>query len=922
MARVIIVDDNLENRYLLRAILQGHGYEVDEALQGAEALALARQAPPDLIISDLLMPVMDGYTLLREWKADEQLRTIPFIVYTATYTEPKDERLALDMGADAFMVKPAEPDQFMIAVRGVLEAAQSKDLPPVRVPHAEEKVLLKEYSEILIHKLEEKVVQLEQELVRRRQAEIRLAESETLFRNMFEEHAAAALIIDPDTGRIIDANHAAARFYGWSREQLRQMKIQDINTLTPEETLLEMEKARSDNRTQLEFRHRRADGSIRDVEVYSSNSAARGREVLYSIVHDITQRKQAQAALRESEALLRLAGRVARLGGWILNLADNRIVWSDEVAAILDMPCGCSPTLGDALNFFAPEWKERAEGVVGACAREGTAFDEEMQLITAQGRRIWGRAIGEAIRDQSGTITGLQGAFQDITEQKLAEAERERLMVAIEHSGEIIIITDPQGRIEYVNPVFETVTGYSRQEVLGQTPRLLRSGAQDEAFYQQMWQTISSGRTWDGRLVNKRKDGSLYTEAATISPVLNAAGKIVNYVAAKRDITENLRLMEQSQQAQKMEAVGQLAGGVAHDFNNILSVILGYTELALEECEATNPLRASLGEILKAGRRSRDIVRQLLAFARRQTIVPEVLDLNGTVEGMLRMLRCLIGENLALEWLPGARLWPVKMDPGQLDQILANLCINARDAVTNAGTISIETGNVVFDLEYCGQHAGSIPGDFVRLTVSDNGCGMDQATVSRIFEPFFTTKEPGHGTGLGLATVYGIVKQNNGFVNVYSELGSGTTFRIYLPRCADAGGRIPVETEAEIPRGQGETVLLVEDDASILRLASRMLTGLGYTVLTAETPGRAILIAEKQDGKIHLLITDVVMPGTNGRDLAARLREIRPAMKCLFMSGYTADVIAHRGVLSEGVQFLQKPFSIRDMATKVRRALN
>jgi len=422
-------------------------------------------------------------------------------------------------------------------------------------------------------------------------------------------------------------------------------------------------------------------------------------------------------------------------------------------------------------------------------------------------------------------------------------------------------------------------------------------------------------------MVNKRKDGTLYTEEATISPVRDSSGLIVNYVAVQRDVTEHLRLAAQFQQAQKMEAVGLLAGGVAHDFNNMLTVILGYAELAQHKVDPTTPLHDNLEEIIAAAKRSAEITRQLLTFARKQTIVPVVLDLNHAVESTLKMLRRLIGENIDLTWLPDSSLCPIKMDPIQVDQILANLCVNARDAIADVGKVTIETGSEFFDETYCVQHVGFVAGNYVQLTVSDNGCGMDKRTLSQIFEPFFTSKVVGQGTGLGLSMVYGIVKQNHGFINVYSEPGNGTTFRIYLPRSADNTVDNGLEIAAEIPKSCGETVLLVEDEPALLKLGKMMLEQLGYQVMAAGTPGEAIALARKHAGKIQLLVTDVVMPKMNGRQLAERLLVIRPSMRCLFMSGYTANVIAHRGVLDEGVDFIQKPFSMQALASKIRTVL-
>ena len=544
---------------------------------------------------------------------------------------------------------------------------------------------------------------------------------------------------------------------------------------------------------------------------------------------------------------------------------------------------------------------------------------EDLPLETLDGKPVAVEFVSNVyLVDHSKVI---QCNIRDITAHKRAKAERTQLMAAIEQVGEAIVMTDAQGGIQFVNPAFKRMTGYRGKEVVGQNPRLLKSGKQDEPFYRNLWGTISSGKTWAGRMVNKRKDGTFYTEETTISPVRNVSGQIVNYVSVGRDISDHLRLSAQFQQAQKMEAVGLLAGGMAHDYNNMLSVILGYAELALRKVEPTQSLHADLEEIIKAANRSTEITRQLLAFARKQTIIPVVLDLNRAVESMLKMLKRLIGEDIDLAWMPEKDLYPVKMDPVQVDQILANLCVNARDAIADVGKVTIETGNAVFDETYCADHPGFIAGEYVLLAVSDDGCGMDKETIDQIFEPFFTSKGVGQGTGLGLSMVYGIVKQNNGFINVYSEPGAGTTFRIYLSRHAGQAIDTHREKAADIPLGCGEIVLLVEDEPAILNMGKIMLEQLGYRVLAADRPDEALRMAEEHAGEIQLLITDVVMPEMNGRDLAKRLQFLYPSLKILFMSGYTADVIAHRGVLDKGVNFFQKPFSLRELSVKVREAL-
>ncbi|NCA83517.1 MAG: response regulator [Opitutae bacterium] len=415
-----------------------------------------------------------------------------------------------------------------------------------------------------------------------------------------------------------------------------------------------------------------------------------------------------------------------------------------------------------------------------------------------------------------------------------------------------------------------------------------------------------------GRVTSHTKDGK----------PLMMMGTHQDISARKQAEGEKARLEADLQHAQKMESVGRLAGGVAHDFNNILTVILGHAEMALEQVDPSQPIRHDLKEIHKAAQRSADLTRQLLAFARKQTVAPRVLDLNQTIGGMRHMLQRLLGEGIDLSWGPQEGLWPVKVDPSQVDQILVNLCANARDSIAGIGQIVIGAENVAFDEAACAGRAGFLPGEFVRLSVEDNGSGMDRETLGHIFEPFFTTKGLGKGTGLGLPTIYGIVKQNKGFIHVRSEPGAGTVFSLHLPRHVGEAELVSADVSAPPGEGGHETILLVEDEASILRMTKEMIEQQGYAVLAASGPDVALRLAREHAGEIHLLLTDVVMPGMNGRDLAQELLKTRPDIRCLFMSGYTADLIAENGRLREGVHFIQKPFSGTELATRIRAALD
>ncbi len=497
----------------------------------------------------------------------------------------------------------------------------------------------------------------------------------------------------------------------------------------------------------------------------------------------------------------------------------------------------------------------------------------------------------------------------------------------------IVFQLDRAGNFEFVNKAGFEAFGYAKDDVLGGMLNARHMFVETDLT--RVVENLAMVFEKRGRELGwseytaLRKDGNSFPVSILSDHVEDDKGNVTGLRGVIMDITssklaeeERDKLQAQLNQAQKMESIGRLAGGVAHDYNNKLFVIIGYTEMAMRKMASDDPLQKDLKEIYNSAWRSADITRQLLAFARKQTISPKVLNLNETVEGMLKMLRRLIGEDIDLVWLPGKHPDPVRVDPSQIDQILANLCVNARDAIGGVGRITIETDNVRLDEEYCADRPGFKSGGFVMLAVKDDGCGMDKETMDNVFEPFFTTKSVGEGTGLGLATVYGIVKQNNGFIDVHSEPSKGAAFRIYLPRHEGESPRFTVRDETETPLARGETVLIVEDEAPVLKLAKIILDRLGYTVLDAATPSRALVLAEEHAGEISLLITDVVMPEMNGRDLADQLRGICHGLKVLFMSGYTANTIAHRGVLDEGMNFIQKPFSKRDLAVKVREALD
>jgi len=552
----------------------------------------------------------------------------------------------------------------------------------------------------------------------------------------------------------------------------------------------------------------------------------------------------------------------------------------------------------------------------------------ENEIVTRNGdlrNVVWSNVL---TKNAAGYVVDVTCLGVDVTERKRAEnlirTHEHYLDTILQTAGDGFLVLDPKGKVVQVNDTYCRMSGYTRDEILGMSVAELDLDEGSVGFAARVKDIISKGSgLFESR--HCRKDGSLFSVEISVTWLKENGGQFISFcrdlTERKRAEEERQRLQEQLFQSQKMESVGRLAGGVAHDFNNMLGAILGHAELAMMKLGEDNLIRDDLKEIVFAASRSADITRQLLAFARKQIVLPKVLDLNQRVEEMLKMIRRLIGEDIDLLWLPGRNLWPLKMDPSQINQILVNLCVNARDAIAGAGKITIETGMVTFDAGYCDQHAEFVPGDFLLLAVSDNGRGMDRKTLNKLFEPFFTTKELGKGTGLGLATVYGIVKQNQGVINVYSEPGRGTTFNIYLPSHKEPMVEAKSEQQAYLERGC-ETILLVEDELVILKMTTMMLESLGYTVLATDNPSHACDLARAHDGRIHLLITDVIMPLMNGRELAQQVLSLCPDIKCLFMSGYTANVIARHGVLQDGVQFLAKPFSMNDIALKVRQVLD
>jgi PAS domain S-box-containing protein len=635
---------------------------------------------------------------------------------------------------------------------------------------------------------------------------------------------------------------------------------------------------------------------------------------------DITVRKRAEEALRESEERFRRLYEQSPLPYQSLNaegkFLDVNNAWLAELGYDRNEVIG--KWFGEFLaNGGASAFRDHFERL----KQEGESHGIEFEMKREDGTTITASFESRVALDETGELLQTHCIFTNVTEARRAQAERERLVSAIEQAGEAVVVTDTTGKILFVNPAFETITGYSYGEAVGKKPSILQSGEHDSGFYKHLWDTITAGEIWTGRFINKKKDGRLYQEDATISPVKDAGGKIMNYVAVKRDITEHLELSKQLQQAQKMEAVGTLAGGVAHDFNNLLQVILGYSEMILTDERLPAAHEADLLKICQAAKSGADLVQRMLTFSRKSETKAVTLNLNNRVEQLEKMLSRTLPKMIDIEISLAEDCKPISADPLQIEQVLMNLAINARDAMPEGGKLIITTENVTAHEECAKANLGQEPGDYVLLRVSDTGFGMDSETLEHIFEPFYTTKGPGEGTGLGLAVVYGIVKQHGGYVFCYSEPGAGTTFKLYFP--ALESGEEPDQPEpTPFLQGGSETILLVDDDELIRELGLRILGKLGYRVVLASNGKEALEMFRKQKDEISLIIMDLIMPEMSGKQCLEEILKIDPKAKVLIASGASArsHIFDIREIGAKGI--VNKPYEMTELFTVVRETLD
>ena len=890
-AEILVVDDDPAFLALLSKTLTEEGCSVRTADSGAAALAAVAAKAPELIFLDIRMPGMDGFKVFTHLKALPETSGIP-VIFLSVIEETPERLEGLKLGAVDFLSKSFHREELLSKMR----------------THTE------------LYRLR---VESERQALAVSRERDQLKKSDARFHGFFENLPMGVAMYKPtDDGQdfiFLDINPEAERLDGVSKKDLIGKKVTEVFPGVKELGLLEA------------MRQTSADGKPRTLtSSYYKDDRLRGwrENTVYrlpdgqitAVYRDTTEMEEARLVLRESEERYRAVAEYANNAICILD-AQGRFLWlNNRMLSVVGYSREEFRTADSFARFLAPE----SAGLVlpnFQKAVAGLPYEHDYQafFLRADGQKRLARVYITDFKDKQGRLNFVVRLL-DITERVQADAERERLTAAIEQAGEIVIITDIEGNIQYVNPAFEKVTGYSRGEALGQNPRLLKSGKHDEALYRGLWETLASGSTWAGRIVNKRKDGTLYTEESTISAVKDSAGKIVNYVAVTKDITEQLQLEGQFYQAQKMEAVGLLAGGIAHDFNNILTAIKGYGGMVTRALRPEDPSREDMNEILSAADRASTLTRQLLAFSRRQIIEPKVTDLNKTFNDMTKMLGRIIGEGVKLSTKFCSEPCLVMVDPGLIEQVAMNLVVNARDAVTNDGKITLETEVLLPPDEFFLARPAFARGRVACVTVGDNGSGMSPEAKKHLFEPFYTTKLKGKGTGLGLSMVYGTVKQSGGDIVVESEPG-GTVFKLYFPFAAAGTAESPDGKVLAGAKKGTETVLFVEDDDTLRRLGERQLRESGYTVISAADGKEALEAAERHGKPVDLLMTDVVMPGMSGRELAAELVRRALVQRTLFMSGYTADSMMKNGVLEPGLAFIYKPFTAEALALKLREVL-
>ena len=887
--RVLIIEDSGDDSLLLVRGLKRGGYDpIFERVDTPEAMAAALERQTwDIVIADYVMPHFSGLNALK--LLQKSGRDIPFIIVSGSIGEDTAVA-AMKAGANDYLMK---------------------------------------------NKLARLVPAIEQEL---RQVGVRrkFAESEKRYREVVENATEIIYTVD-EKGNFTYANPTGLKVTGYPLEELRGFNYMDLVVPEHRERVTKIYFNQLRQRiptTHVEFPFFNKGGGITWFSQNSTLVMEEDKIVGFHIIaRDITERKRAEEALRESEERYRTLVETSPDAITLLDLNLNIVMANRPALALYGYESPEEVVGQSALNFIAPEDRPRAVEDVRKMLETGSIGTLEYTLLRKGGVPFSAELRASMIVNVEKKPLAYICISRDITDRKKAE---EALKKSEEKFKELYDDA-PIGYFEYntdgcitsVNRTELEMLGYSVEEMIGQPPWKF---VVEEDIARQRILDVLAGIMPPARGFERtfrRKDGTTFPALIQDRLLQDAEGKILGIRGTIQDITDRKRaeeekvaLVDQLRQSQKMEAIGRLAGGLAHDFNNLLTVIKGYCQLSLVEMKEGNPLREAFEVINKATEKAADLTRQLLAFSRRQIMEMRVLDLNSLLQDLDKMLRRIIGEDIELVTLLGEDLGRVKTDPGQIEQVVMNLAVNAKDSMPKGGKLIIETANVELDEAYAHAHVAVTPGRYVMIAVSDTGAGMAPEVRDRVFEPFFTTKEKGKGTGLGLSTVYGIVKQSSGNIWVYSEPGKGTTFKIYLPHVDEPAEELKEKVVGkELPRGS-ETILIVEDDEEVRNLAVRILKAQGYIVLDGSDGDEALNVCRKHKGPIHLLVTDVVMPGMDGRALSERLSHLQPEMKVLYMSGYTEDAIIHHGVMGKGMNYIQKPFTVNGLTRKVREVLD
>ncbi len=896
---------------------------------------VALLAPADLLADGRLLGQADLVVVIAGGGAEEgawhgrlkQLASVPLLLLA----EQPDESMA------GYLPLSADEQPFLAQVRLLLRLKESQD------------------------ELGQQQQRLKKELDRRSMI---LRETEHRFRVIFEA-SPDAVFVEDENGIVLDVNPAACRLHGRSKNRLVGVHVSELVPPAQRNDVIRDFPLWFSGALQVyEGFSYREDGKIIPVEIKASRIEYQDRPALLLIARDVSERRSGEdrrtatvqglraivdiaddlIACPDSDTLYRKAVELARerlgLERAAIFLCDGRHALgtfgtnakgqtTDERSHRIPL----DDTWRDRFRLRAPNeprWSLSLEHLQdwqdGAMRPRGPGWVAITPIQTAS------TSMGVFFNDSALTHASFDPVKQEIVavycsllanimQRKSAEIDRGRLAMAVEQSAEAVLIADLNGTITYVNPAFERITGYAARDVLGLNPRILKSGRHDFRFYERMWNRLREGEVWTGRITNRRKDGTFYEAEQTTSPLRDRGGVVVGYLTVSQDVTRSIKLENELRQAQKMDSIGRLAGGVAHDFNNLLTGILGFAKVVMEELGPGHPSLPDLEEIVRAGERAAKLTRQLLAFGHQQVLQIQALDLNTVVVNMHAMLRRTLGEDVELVTAATDPLGRIEADAGLLEQVIINLAVNARDAMPKGGKLIVRTDNIVVDEALTQRHPEANPGHYVLLAVADNGAGMTEEVKQQAFEPFYTTKEKGRGLGLGLSTVYGIVKQFGGFVELDSALGAGTEVRLYFPASTPPAAP-PKEKVVEKAAGKGgETILVVEDENTVRHLTVRILKGLGYQVLEARNGDEALSLFEQHPG-LDLVLTDVVMPRMGGPELAGRLHEKAPGLKILFMSGYTEDMRMEGTQGDQSTALILKPFTRDSMAAAIRGALD